>query len=246
MPGRFYRRRRPVRKVVRKRRQVRPKNYRMRKYAGAKGGFFLTRKLPLITSFASSTVGAITVNDPTGNCLTMSVTGASPGAPAGLYDVAFSMKFSLNQLQNFTDITQISDQYKLHSVKVKLTSGYQVSTTSIGNVVPWVEYIQDHDDATIPNAALMRQKMGVRSKYFGPTKTVINMGVRPRCADEIYSNSIATAYAVDRPQWINCDYPAVEHYGIKGILHNVLLNGTTNQGLLTWDISTSLSAKDLQ
>lgn len=242
----YLRKRRTVRKPARKYRKYasKPRNYRMNKPAGSKGGFYLTRKLPVITLSSSSVAGLATLNDPTGTCLQYTVLGASPGT-TGQYDVAFSLKFSLNQLQAFTDITQIADQYKINSVLVKLSSGFQVAT-GVGAAVPYVEYIQDHDDASVPTLAAIRQKMGVKTKYFGPTRSMIKMGVRPRTADEVYSSGVATAYGLNRPQWINCDYPAVEHYAIKGIIHNMYLNGTANQGLLSWDISFGVSAKDLQ
>lgn len=209
------------------------------------GGFTLVRKMPLITlSSSGAGVGLAVLNDPTGTCLQYTVLGASPGT-TGQYDVAFSLKFSLNQLQSFTDVTQIADAYKINNVLVKLSSGFQVAT-GVGAAVPYVEYVQDHDDATIPTLAQIRQKMGVKTKYFGPTKQMIKMGVRPKTADEIYNNGVTTAYGVNRTQWINCDYPATEHYAIKGIIHNMYLNGTANQGLLTFDISASVSARDLQ
>lgn len=208
------------------------------------GGFNLTRKLPVITLCSSAVAGLATLTDPTGTCFQYSVLGASPGT-TNQYDVAFSLKFSLNQLLSFTDITQIADQYKLNSVLVRLASGFQVATGT-GAAVPYVEYIQDHDDAAVPSLNLMRTKMGVKTKYFGPNRNIIKMGVRPRVSDEIYSTGISTGYSVGRPQWINCDYPAVEHYAIKGIIHNMVLNGTPNSALLNWDISFNVSAKDLQ
>lgn len=209
------------------------------------GGFSLIRKLPVITLGSSAAgAGLATLTDPTGTCLAYNVLGLSPGT-TNQYDVAFSLKFQLNQLLSFTDITQIADQYRINNVLVKLASAFQVST-GFGAAVPYVEYIQDHDDANVPTLSLMRTKMGVKTKYFGPTKTLIKMGVRPKTADEIYNNGVTTAYGVNNRQWINCDYPAAEHYAIKGILHNVPLTGVANQGLMNFDISFSVSAKDLQ
>lgn len=245
MPGRYLsiKKKSGKRMVLRRR----PRRYRKagpRLYRGH-GGFNIVRKLPLMTITSASVAGLYTLNDPTGTCITLGTPSAAPGT-TGLYDIPFSMKFSLNQLQTFTDITQIADQYYLNNVLVKLVSGFQAAT-GVGAPTPWVEYIQDKDDAAVPTLAQMRQKMGVKTKFFGPTRTRIQMGVRPRVADEVFSSGITTGYAVGaRVQWINCDYPAVEHYGIKGILHNVYSNGTSNQGLLTFDVSFKVSAKDLQ
>ena len=238
MPGKFKPRRRVARKPMRK--------YRARKFRSPYGGFSITRKLPLITlsAMGSGINGQASLNDPTGTCLSYSVLGLSPGTSVS-YDVGFSLKFTLAQLQQYTDIQNIADAYKINKVNVKLSSAYQVSTGAV-TPLPWVEFINDHDDATVPTLSVMRQKMGIKTKYFGPTRTVINMAVRPRTSDVIYNNGITNSYGVNSPQWINSANPNVEHYAIKGVIHNVYLAGVANQGLLTWDISTNVSAKDLQ
>lgn len=245
MPGKVMRRRRVYRKRRGGRKPVHAIAYARRVARARVGGFFIHRKLPLITMVSSAAgVGTLTLNDPTGTCVQYSVIGASPGT-TNQYDVAFSLKFALNQLQQFTDITQIADQYKIQSVLVKVMSGFQMST-GVGAAPLWIEYAQDHDDAAVPSLALMRAKMATKSKWFGPTRTLVKMGVRPRTADEIFNNGVTTAYGVNGPQWINSDYPAVEHYAIKGIIHNAYLDGTANKALLTFDISFNVAAKDLQ
>lgn len=241
MAGKYYRKRRVVRRrrPLRKNRMMRTKNYIVKQ-----GGFVITRKLPLITVTSGAVAGLFTLNDPTSTCLTLGTASASPGT-VGLYDVPFSLKFNLTQLQSYTDITSIADQYKINSVLVKLSSTYQAST-GVGQGPAWVEYIQDHDDGAVPSISQLRQKMGVKTKYFGPNRNCIKMGVRPRVADEVYNNGVTTGYAVPRAMYINAEYPAVEHYGIKGILHNMYSNGSSNQGTIFADISFSVSAKDLQ
>lgn len=244
MPGKFLGKRKYVRRVrkgrpVRKFRMGRNKNHRL------KGSLFLIRKLPLITLTSNTLSGTFTLNDPTATCVTLGTATASPGT-VGLYDVPFSMKFSLSQLMSYTDITQIADQYKINSVYVRVNSTYQVST-GVGQGPAWIEYIQDHDDATPPTLSQLRTKMGVKTKYFGPTRSNISMGVRPRIADEVYRSGVLSAYAVGpKNQWINAEYPDVEQYGIKGILHNMYSNGAANQGMISFDIAVSVSAKDLQ
>lgn len=213
----------------------------------ANGGFNIVRKLPLITLTSAGVVGAFTLNDPTTTCVTLGTASASPGAPTNTqFDVPFSLKFNLAQLLSYTDITQIADQYKINSVLVRVSSVYQVST-GVGQGPVWIEYIQDHDDAAPPSISQLRTKMGVKNKYFGPTRSTIKMGVRPRIADEVYRSGVLSAYAVGpKNQWINAEYADVEQYGIKGILHNMYSTGTANQGNITFDISFNVSAKDLQ
>lgn len=247
MPGFFKSKRRYFRRRPRKGRKAMGRTrikYLPTRVRPNTGGFTLVRKLPLITFASAALAGAYVANDPTGTCLTLGVPTLSPGT-SNQYDVPFSLKFQLNQLTNFNEITNISDAYKINSVIVRLSSGFQVAT-GLGAAVPFVEYYQDHDDAGLPTLSALRQRMSTKTKYFGPVTNMIKMGVRPRTADEIYNNGITTAYGVNKPQWINCDYPAAEHYGIKGIIHNWTSNGTPNQALMTFDISVSVSAKDIQ
>lgn len=241
----YYRKRRNYRKRARKG-QVRTKSYIMTMPKPAtKGSLNLTRKLPLITLTSAGTAGFFTLNDPTTTCLTLGTATASPGV-TGQYDVPFSFKFNLAQLLSYTDITQIADQYKINSVLIRINSTYQAST-GVGQGPAWIEYIQDHDDATPPSLSQLRTKMGVKNKYFGPARNMIKMGVRPRIADEVFRSGVLSAYAVGpKNQWINAEYPDVEQYGIKGIFHNMFSNGTSNQGMLSFDISFNVSAKDLQ
>lgn len=210
----------------------------------ASNGFFtVVRKLPVITFQSSAVAGLYNLTDPTGTCLSLGTPTAAPGSST-TYDIPFSLKFSLNQLLSHTDITQIADQYKILSVMVKVSSGYQVAT-GLATQVPFIEYIQDYDDATVPNINIIRTKMGVRTKYFGPNTNVLFMGVRPKFAQEVFSSGITTGYGA-RKGWLDCNNDSVEHYGIKGIFHNVALPAISNNATFTLDISFNVAAKDLQ
>jgi len=111
-----------------------------------------------------------------------------------------------------------------------------------------LEYIVDQDDAVLPTLALMREKMGVKTKYFTPTRPAISIGLKPRFADQVFNNGITTAYAIaPRAEYINSTYPGVEHYGIKGVLHNVQLAGAGSGGnLFDVDVTIKVVAKDFQ
>lgn len=248
MPGRFIAVKKkggPVRYVRRKRagagmrRRAGPRYYRPAKG----GGFTITRKLPVITLTSSGSLGSTSLNDPTGTCLAVGPASASPGSST-TFDVPFAMKFSLDQLLSSSDITQIADQYKINSVMVRVSNAYQVAT-GLATAAPYIEYIQDYDDATVPNLNIIRTKMGVRTKYFGPLTNKLVMGVRPKWASELYSSGITTAYS-PRQGFLDCNNASVEHYGIKGILHNMALPASVNSGTFTFDISFSVTAKDLQ
>lgn len=247
MPRRYRSRlpRRPRRKYLAKRKYVR----KVRR-GPSKGVLKIARKTALIQTYSNSLVaGTIVKVDPTGTCLNLGTPVAITGT-TNCYDIPFSMLFRLDQLMNSTDITNLADQYKIQSVKVSLhVNGLSnIYLNNAGSTQPWVEYIQDHDDATVPTIAQMREKMGVRTKYFSANRFKISMGVRPRVADTVFGSGVSSAYAIGmRSQFINCTYPNAEHYGIKGVLHNVQLSGTSNvSSLFDWDVTQYILAKDLQ
>lgn len=216
----------------------------------SRGYLKLSRKLPLISMYGSTAVpGGLTLNDPTGTCMTLGTPAIITGT-TNCYDIPFSLKFRLDQVAGSTDLTNIADKYKINSVKVQIhaNNANMSFAGNVGAAQTWVEYIQDHDDAGVPTANAMREKMGVRTKYFSAAKYIVAMGVKPRVADVVFQNGITNAYAVNRSsQWLNMSYPGVEHYAIKGILRNVPLIGTANGNVLfDVDVTQYLTIADIQ
>lgn len=238
---RYVRRRGPMRR--RKAPKVRRARYARRRVA-PKGGTFVVRKVKqLYTSNSLGTLGGYTVSS-ANNSLALGTPQAVPNM-TNVYDVPFTIQFRLDELEQYTEFTSLFDSYKIVSCKVKVQSTF-FSSTQTATPVPFIDYIQDHDDNTMPSLSLMRQKMGVKTKYFG-SRSNITMGVRPKCATQVY-DGLTTAYAVPGPAgtWLNASHPSVPHYAIKGIVRNVFLPATVNTSPLTWDISYGVALKDIQ
>lgn len=223
---------------------------RMVRYGKTKSGLIsiIRKTSAIVTNSTPGTVGSVNKTDPTGTCLNLGTPVYVPGT-VNCYDIPFSMVFRLDQLMNSSDITSLADQYKIVSAIVKLHANFNLAGTGPQTgAIPFLEYIQDHDDGTTPTLALLREKMGTKTKYFSASKPFIQMGVRPRIADTVYNNGTTpTAYAIPKPQWLNTTSPGVEHYGLKGVLHNVLLPGGADvASCFNWDVSLKVLAKDFQ
>lgn len=159
-----------------------------------------------------------------------------------MYDVPFSMTFYLNQLDTSSDITNIADKYRIVSAMVKLCTQNIGST---GFAPPWVEYVVDRDDNTVPTISQLTQKMGVRTLGFNQ-RGQATMYAKPVPAPEVY-NGVSSGYIVPRRSpYINCTYDGVPHYGIKGVFRNLLLNGAGSAGNIRADVQLTVHAKDLQ
>lgn len=225
----------------------RPRYYRRRalkRTAPKTGGMFVVRKVKeLMTLNTLGTLGGYSVSS-ANNSITLGTPQVAPGGTS-VYDCPFTIQFRLDELENYTELTALFDQYKIVSCKIKVQSTF-FSSTQTSTPVPFIDYIQDHDDSTMPSISLMRQKMGVKTKYFG-SRSNVSLGVRPKAAQLLY-NGLTSGYAIPNRNgtWINASNPDVPHYSIKGIIRNVYLPAVANSSPLTWDISYGVALKDVQ
>lgn len=241
--GRRYRKRRaPKRKAYRKRRGGAVK----RLNTSNQGYMNINRKIDALAILTGGQVGTVTTVDPTGTCLTLGVPTATPGALTGTYDVPFSLKFRLDQLSGNSELTALFDSYKINGVKVKMAQFYNTSSvTSVG--LPWLEHFNDHDNSIPEVVAQVRQRMGVKSKYYSATKQVVSMYCKPKPSQALYSNisqGIVPGASYKVNPWLDCSFPTIEHYSIKGIIHNMWL-GNTGANRFDIDVEMNVSLKGL-
>lgn len=241
----------PVRRrlVRRRRARARPLNIRYRRRGGwlkrrvttGVGQIYVRRKTSAIQLYCNG-VGLYAVNDPTGNCLNGGTPVLVPGT-TNVYDIPIVMKFNMAQCVNATDFTNIADLYKLLRTKVRLHNNFVNTAVGTNGTQPWIEYFYDYDDATIPSLALLRERMGTQTRYFNASKPVTSLALRPRFAKEVFQSGVTTAYGPGRG-WLDCDYPQVQHFGIKAVLHNVPLIGSG--ALMDFDVTHTVLLKGLQ
>lgn len=240
------RRRAPATRPRRPRRALRRYRKIKRLVAPKHGGTFLVRKVQELISSVPNGIspGQYTINT-SNNSITLGVPVATPAVALNTYDVPFVVKFRLDELTAYTELTQLFDRYKIVSAMVKCNFINFPGDTRIP--LPYIDYVTDYDDATLPTVSGMREKMGVKSKNFTASRTRVTMGVRPRVAQEVFNNGVTTSYAVPRGgTWINAQYPGVEHYAIKGIIRNLYLPATLGSAPMSWDISYGVALKDIQ
>lgn len=204
----------------------------------------LNRKLEALAIMTSNEIGGVTSIDSTGTCITLGVPTPVPGGLAGTYDVPFSLKFRLDQLSGYSELTNLFDQYKINGIKVKMAQFYNTSSlTSVG--LPWLETFSDHDNSIPEVLAQVRQRMYTKSTYFSATKQAATLYCKPRPSMAIYSNpttGITPGASYRSAPWIDCSFPNVEHYSIKGIIHNMWL-GNTGTNRFNIDVEMNVSLK---
>lgn len=221
----------------------------LRRGFGRQGGFYITRKLPLI-AVSGTAAGTVALADPTTTCLSVGVPTLSTGFSNNVFDIPFTMKFQLNQLSEVGDITAICDQYKIAAAYIRLfyNNSNNAYAAQAGNLtsMPFVQYITDHDDGTLPTMSRLRSKMGVKMATFRNNSSYIGMKVRPKPSVEIFSSGSAYAVPSTAP-YIDTTDDDVPHYAIKGFLCQVpLLDPEQGTAVFTFDVALRVVAKGLQ
>lgn len=239
----------PRRRMNRRRRNARTsrprRRYGRRNPMRSRTGLLrVVRKTPEVLITNSGVLGGYNITDPTGSMMASTGVGVATGF-LGTYDIPFSMKFSLNQIINSTEITAIADKYKLVKTTIRIYfNSNQVSVAS-PTTLPQFSYNIDTDDAAIPTTASVREKMGTKIRYFN-NKNFIQITMYPKPTSEVFGSGVFTAYSPGFKGWLDCNSPQVEHYGLKGVLQNVILPASSNATGFKFDVEHTIVAKDIQ
>ena len=239
--------RKPARKVARK-----PRALRVPRPMGRTGGAVLTRRVKSLYLTNSGVFGVpqVTATSPT-TCVTLGTATAHP-VFGNNFIIPFSFQFALDQLSQYTDVTNLCDRFKIYDVKIKFQynsdsiTGVPTSGQTQPNMVPSVVWIQDYDDANILTSDDINAKMGVKRKALN-NGSFHSISVRPRVAASTF-NGLSTSYTVpSKAQWVNTAYPSTPHYGVKGYIENMYLGGLTSAAsCITIDLTYKVGMKDFQ
>lgn len=144
-----------------------------------------------------------------------------------------SMAFNaqLYDLPNYTDLTNLYEQYRIDKIVFKLVPFATMVTTAGADAVStagmMVHYCLDYDDTTTPPASAagistMREKQGyrVRNIYQGAGRPIVVTWV-PRIHTNAATDGSVVAKQPKSKQWIDTDDEDVPHYGVKFIVESV-------------------------
>lgn len=144
-------------------------------------------------------------------------------APAGS-SFPYSMAFTFNDVGNLTEFTSLFDRYMITGVKVffHLISNPDVDTTqaAVGavpsiQVYPRLWYATDKDDASLTTLAQLKEYGNVKCRVLRPNSVTAVYIPYPKVATQVNQTSGAVSAGVGKPQWLDCGYPNVNHYGLK-------------------------------
>lgn len=254
----------PRRKLWKKRpaaRRRRPAARRRRlQYVKRNGYVSLMRKCPEIICCNQSIVGALTHYSISGNPAANVIQFGTPvlNTGTGTYDVPFCFIARLDQVYNYTELTNFADEYKIKKVYLRLyyqsvPYGTDTSVTAANNAnmlsLPSIEYVYDDDDFNVPSVASFRERMGVKRKTFKNYQSSIGINFVPKVLTQVESAAGTGLMSGGSSRWIDTDHSDVEQFGVKGIIKNMYLPSITTslvRNSITWDFAYAVDLKNIQ
>lgn len=206
----------------------------MRKYRGS-GGMSVTRNALPYYIGPGVTTGTVATAGNNANMITGTPVVAG-GLVTGLYDVPITKFFTLNDVINQSDFTNLFDQYRIRKIvatfrmsTVAVASG---ATTGIPNTMsnPTLFWFKDEDDAGIFTNDAIRERMGVRSAQLFSGKSTRVVISSPRADMLTYNTSgTVTGAGIGRSkQWIDCTNNNIPHFALKFMLAGMDCRGTSS------------------
>lgn len=118
---------------------------------------------------------------------------------------------TLSLLSQVSEFTSLFDQYWIQQVQFVFRPQYLAVTLSAGIVVPCLYAVVDFDDANPPSSVAELTEYGsCNTSMF----EVVTVTYQPHLAVAAYSGSFGS-YKNEPSNWIDCNSPAVQHFGVK-------------------------------
>lgn len=122
-----------------------------------------------------------------------------------------SFQFTLGDLPNSTEFTNLYDEYKIQKVVLTFIPGRNINTFSTNQLFGQIAYVVDHDDAAVPtSSSTLFQYPSCKIKS---VRSQFSVTINPKLASSVY-NGLTDAYSA-RSQYVDCAYADVPHYGFK-------------------------------
>lgn len=154
---------------------------------------------------------------------------------ASITDWAAACSFRLSDIVNAGAFQSMYDAYKINSVTVTLEYLNNMAAVNGSGILPSFYMYWDQDDAALPTSAgQISAKQGHRKWQPTADHTKKSFTFRPQCRNTVESDGgeAATSPSTNAvvpmgPQWLNCQFPRIPHYGFKLYCQDWLAVGQT-------------------
>jgi hypothetical protein len=128
------------------------------------------------------------------------------------------LQFTLGDLENYTELTQLYDQYMI--TKVVMEFLWTITGSDAGvvgpnpSMSPYVNCIRDYDDSITPTSDVFRESGRVKRLRLTANKRHI-ITLTPAVLGMRYKSATSTAYGPQWKQRIDMADPTTPHFGLK-------------------------------
>jgi hypothetical protein len=147
--------------------------------------------------------------------------------------------FNFKQIPNYSELVALFDQYRIDKIELRILYQNNIAPVDtdgrIGKTspLPIMYYAPDFDDHTPPaDQAALLEYGGCKMKIL-TANAPFSIFIKPNITRAVYQG-ITSAYESARPTKVDCNYPQVEHFGMKYFFRNWfngLTDGTANAKL---------------
>jgi len=131
---------------------------------------------------------------------------------------------TVGSMPDFLNIIALYNRYKI----ISCTYNWNVQPVGSGGLISFdlpkmtIRYNYDGNIASSSVLPLKFQDLNnVKQFQFTPDKTQFSYTYYPRVNEPIYLSGVSTGYKLGRPQYIDCAYSNVPHYGLMWYLDSV-------------------------
>jgi len=180
--------------------------------------YHFLRRTSTITTY-SATAGSFVTNS--------SMTTFTQNTATVPLDVFVALAFQLSDLPDYTEFTNLFDQYCIVGVQIRISP----RTNNGGAIGPTFLYgLKDLSDAAIPSSLQQFREYQTVKEYTVTTQTNTpwTIKVSPRVALGTYAGSVFTGYSSPGMTWQGSQTPTTQHYGLK-LAIPAGVSGSSNQ-----------------
>lgn len=154
------------------------------------------------------------------------------GAFGDFYYGTFTFTQLLEEVHNYTEFTNLFDQYKINAFKITLTpmatgvltsDAVNAGTERTGYVNATLHWVTDYDDVTAPAASsaginTLMQYQNYRTRRLVGAKPINIMVRHPAVLKRVFAGVTDGYQVARRPGWLDVAQTDHVYYGIKGVV----------------------------
>jgi len=116
----------------------------------------------------------------------------------------YGLEFTLAQLPNYTEFTNMFDQYRIKMVKLT----YFPSVANTGSIFHAIDY----DDSSTPTLAILEENdtLGINQSNQSWSRVI-----KPSVDIQVYPGVVGTGYETRQGVWLDSANGSIPHYGLK-------------------------------